>query len=90
MDASSSTGGASFTSNRDYVAFAKSGVIYVAKLDDGMGGSGSRELKCVCLLLCIQSTDEQTEHGESTMQRAALWLSLAVSCTRQRCHASGV
>lgn len=35
MDASSSTGGASFTSNRDYVAFAKSGVIYVAKLDDG-------------------------------------------------------
>jgi len=34
VDASSSTG-ASFTSNRDYVAFAKSGVIYVGKLDAG-------------------------------------------------------
>jgi hypothetical protein len=35
MDASSFTGSASFTSNRDYVAFAKSGVIYVGKLDAG-------------------------------------------------------
>lgn len=35
MDASSSTGSASFTSNRDYVAFAKSDVIYVGKLDAG-------------------------------------------------------
>ncbi|KAM0700325.1 hypothetical protein Q7P35_012046 [Cladosporium inversicolor] len=37
MDASLSgaTGGASFTSNRDHVAFAKSGTIYVGKLDAG-------------------------------------------------------
>jgi hypothetical protein len=37
MDASSSSGtrSASFTSNRDYVAFAKFGIIYVGKLDAG-------------------------------------------------------
>ena len=44
MDASSSTGSASFTSNRDYVAFAKSGVICVGKLD-----AGSYEKRCGAL-----------------------------------------